>query len=109
MFLANNPDYHTASDIVEVRRIKANLVSVNVERLAREGYLVRQAVQGDRRKARLILTEKAGPVIVQGRQVQRAFFERLFRNTDEETRRAFFAAMETMEKNLDQILEEADQ
>ena len=36
MFLANNPDYHTASDIVEVRRIKANLVSVNVERLARE-------------------------------------------------------------------------
>lgn len=109
MFLANNPDYHTASDIVEVRRIKANLVSVNVERLAREGYLVRQAVQGDRRKARLILTEKAEPVIVQGRQVQRAFFERLFRNTDEETRRAFFAAMETMEKNLDQILEEADQ
>ena len=55
------------------------------------------------------MTEKAGPVIVQGRQVQRAFFERLFRNTDEETRRAFFAAMETMEKNLDQILEDANQ
>ena len=28
MFLANNPGYRTAGDIVEVRRIKANLVSV---------------------------------------------------------------------------------
>ena len=36
MFLANNPDYKTASDIVEVRKIKANLVSVNVEKLVRE-------------------------------------------------------------------------
>ena len=30
MFLANNPEYTTARDIVEVRKIKANLVSVNV-------------------------------------------------------------------------------
>ena len=31
MFLGNNPDYKTASEIVEIRRLKANLVSVNVE------------------------------------------------------------------------------
>lgn len=30
MFLANNPDYSTAGDIVNIRKIKANLVSVNV-------------------------------------------------------------------------------
>ena len=33
MFLANNPGYQTASDVVEVRKLKANLVSVNVDRL----------------------------------------------------------------------------
>ena len=33
MFLANNPDRRTASDIVEFRHIKANLVSMNVDRL----------------------------------------------------------------------------
>ena len=32
MFLANNPEYKTARDIVEIRKIKANLVSVNVDR-----------------------------------------------------------------------------
>ena len=39
MFLANNPGYQTASDVVEVRKLKANLVSVNVDRLVQEGYL----------------------------------------------------------------------
>ena len=58
MFLANNPDYKTASDIVEVRKIKANLVSVNVEKLVRDGYLERKAVEGDRRKVELICTKK---------------------------------------------------
>ena len=47
MFLGNNPAYKTASDIVEIRHIKANLVSVNVDRLVQDGYLVRNQVRGD--------------------------------------------------------------
>ena len=50
MILANNPNYTTARDIVEVRHIKANLVSVNVDKLVQEGFLERRAVLGDRRK-----------------------------------------------------------
>lgn len=44
MFLGNNLKYKNARDIVEIRHIKANLVSVNVKRLVQEGYLTRQAV-----------------------------------------------------------------
>lgn len=44
LFLANNPAYKTASDIVDVRRIKANLVSVNVDKLVQEGLLERRPV-----------------------------------------------------------------
>ena len=75
MFLANNPDYKTASDIVEVRKIKANLVSVNVEKLVRDGYLERKAVEGDRRKVELICTKKAEPVIENGKKLQQDFVE----------------------------------
>ena len=46
LFLANNPECDTASDIVELRKIKANLVSVNVNRLVEEGYLHREPVPG---------------------------------------------------------------
>ena len=53
MFLGNNPEHNTASDIVEIRNIKANLISVNVDRLVRDGYLTRHAVKGDRRKVEL--------------------------------------------------------
>lgn len=62
MFLANNPDHKTARDIVEIRHIKANLVSVNVDRLVQEGYLVRKPVKGDRRKMELYCTEKRKPL-----------------------------------------------
>ena len=106
MFLGNNPAYKTARDIVEMRRIKANLVSVHVDRLVREGYLVRRQVQGDRRKTELLCTEQAQPVIERGRQLQREFFEKLFANTDEEMRRTFSAVMGIIGNNLEAILEE---
>ena len=38
MFLSNNPQYHTASDIVHLRKIKPNLVSFHVEKLVRERF-----------------------------------------------------------------------
>ena len=44
LFLANNSEYKTARDIVEIRKIKANLVSVNVDKLVNEGYLERKSV-----------------------------------------------------------------
>lgn len=63
MFLANNPEFKTARDIVEVRKLKANLVSVNIDKLVNEGYLVRKNVEGDRRKVQLLCTDKAQPII----------------------------------------------
>ena len=106
LFLANNPTYKTARDIVEVRHIKANLVSIHVDRLVREGYLARQAVAGDRRKVELRCTDRARPVIERGRALQSDFFDGLMAGIDEPTRATFFAAMARMEQNLDKILEE---
>ena len=105
LFLANNPTYKTARDIVEVRHIKANLVSIHVDRLVREGYLTRQAVAGDRRKTELLCTEKAAPILARGRQLQKNFSESLFAGMDEARREAFAAALAEIESNLDAILE----
>lgn len=106
MFLGNNPTYKTASDIVEIRHIKANLVSVHVDRLVREGYLERKPLAGDRRKTELRLTERAAPVVAQGREVQTRFFDRLFCNLALEEKTAFFDTLKHMEENLNEILEE---
>ena len=90
---------------MEIRKIKANLVSVNVDKLVRDGYLTRQAVTGDRRKTRLCCTETAQPIIRRGRQLQEAFLERLFRGIDAETKAAFLKTLTMMNDNLDQLLE----
>lgn len=105
LFLANNPAYQTAADIVEVRKIKANLVSVNVDKLVRDGYLTREPMPGDRRKTRLLCTEKARPVIMQGRQLQSAFLQRLFAHTDQQMQDAFLKTIAIMDKNLNELLE----
>ena len=106
MFLANNPDCTTARDIVEFRKIKANLVSVNVDRLVQEGYLLRQPAPGDRRKCRLVCTEKAGPVVQQGRELQETFFRRLARGLEPEDLAAFRRCLEGFRRNLSQMTQE---
>lgn len=105
LFLANNPEYKTARDIVEVRKIKANLVSVNVDKLVNEGYLERKSVEGDRRKIHLICTEKSRDIIKKGQALQQSFIENLFFGMDEETRKVLQQGMMQMENNIEKMLE----
>ena len=100
MFLANHPEYKSARDIVEIRRIKANLVSINVDRLVQEGLLVRREVAHDRRKVELELTEKAAPIVEKGRAVQKQFIDTMLQGIDETTLAAFRTALMQMEKNI---------
>ncbi len=106
MFLANNPEYRTAGEIVEYRKIKANLVSVNVDKLVKDGYLRREAVEGDRRKTQLLCTEKSKPIIKKGREMQADFLEALFTGVDSEMRDMFFTVTDIMNENLDAMTEE---
>ena len=106
MFLSNNPQYKTARDIVEVRKIKANLVSINVDKLVKEGYLERREVTADRRKTELVYTSKADFIIEKGRLVPKTFKDTLFNNMDDSMKEILFKGMEIMEDNLDRILED---
>ncbi len=105
LFLANNPEYRMARDIVELRHIKANLVSVHVERLVQEGYLDRRPVENDRRKTELVCTEKALPIIRRGQSLQEDFFAGLFDGVPDEDREAFQRTIEVMSRNLDRIMQ----
>lgn len=104
MFLANNPEHNTAKDIVELRGLKANLVSVNVEKLVQDGYLNRKSFPGDRRKTLLACTPKAQPIIERGRRLQNSFYEDIFKDVDPASRENFYRVMEMMEHNLNDIL-----
>lgn len=106
MFLANNPEYKTASDIVEIRKLKSNLVSVNVDKLVQEGYLQREAAIGDRRKIQLLCTDKAQPIIDRGRELQDLFLSKMLAGTDEQMQTVFYETLAIIGQNMDQIMED---
>ena len=88
LFLANNPENSTAKeicnpgmdtarDICTYRHLKPSIVSFHVDNLVQQGYLERQDIPEDRRKCRLVCTDKAAPVIRRGRAVQETFSRQL--------------------------------
>lgn len=105
MFLSNNPQYDSASDVVKVRKLKANLVSVNINKLVEDGYLIREDFKNDRRKTRLKVTAKADSIVERGRKLQKKFGETLFANIDEQEKEVFFKVLKQMNSNLDSLLE----
>lgn len=106
MFFGNNPEYDCAKDIVDVRKIKANLVSINVDKLVNDGYLERKLMIDDRRKYRLVLTKQGKALVKKGKEVQDSFFELLFDSVSAKDRSAFNKVLELIDNNLERILED---
>ena len=106
LFVANNPDFATASDICELRGLKKSIVSTHVERLVSEGYLERRAVPGDRRKDALVCTAQAGELIERGRALQVVFAEALLDGVSEDDRDVMERCFQTMDANVDRILKD---
>lgn len=104
LFLANNPQCKAARDIVQKRRVKPNLVSVNVDRLVNMGYLERKAVPGDRRKIELVCTPEADEAIERGRAFRHDFQTRILEGVDESDLEVFRRVIDTVDGNLSNIL-----
>ena len=78
LFLANNPGFDRAADIVSIRRIAKSHVSLSVGNLEKRGLLVRELEEGDRRTAHLKLTDSAHSIIRAGQHLQKQFYTRMF-------------------------------
>ena len=79
-------------------------MSVNVDKLVRDGYLSRETVEGDRRKTRLCCTERAQPIIQQGRRLQADFLEQLFDGIEPQAKDVFLQTIALMNVNLDKLV-----
>lgn len=103
MFLANNPGFDTAREICRCRGLKPGIVSVHVDRLVSEGLLQRQEVPGDRRKTRLVPTDKAQELICRGRLLQKAFADRLLVGLSQEDLDHFSRCLAAFDRNIESI------
>ena len=104
LFLANNPEYDTARDIVEKRHLAKSHVSVGIDTLADRGLLTRFRLEGNRKTIHLRLTGEAAPIVEEGRAAQKQYGKLLFAGFTAEDFRLLTALMDRVAGNVDAAL-----
>lgn len=100
LFLANNPSYDTSRDIVEYRAISKSHVCKSVDSLLRKGYLKDEQDQRDRRLIHLKLQPEVMPIVREAQQMQRDFFNTIYRGIPVEELETVKAALRKMACNI---------
>ncbi|MEV5987630.1 MarR family transcriptional regulator [Streptomyces sp. NPDC052051] len=89
--------------------LAGNSVSTLVNRLARDGYLIRATDPADRRAARLLPTEAATARLRDWRERRTALVRRQVARLDEADREALEAALPALRKLAENLHEEAEE
>lgn len=100
LFLANNPSYDTSRDIVEYRAISKSHVCKSVDSLLRKGYLKGEQDQRDRRLIHLKLQPEVMPIVREAQQMQRDFFNTIYRGIPVEELETVKATLRKMARNI---------
>lgn len=100
LFLANNPSYDTSRDIVEYRAISKSHVCKSVDSLLRKGYLKDEQDQRDRRLIHLKLQPEVMPIVREAQQMQRDFFNTIYRGIPVEELETVKATLRKMARNI---------
>ena len=105
LFLANNPEYDRAVDIVNNRGLAKSHVSMSVTSLESRGLLERIPDPADRRTVHLRLTEKAKEVTEVGVRVQKQFMDYLHQGVTQEQLEMMRLFAERVYENIKNIEE----
>ncbi len=78
MFLANHPQYDTATELVRYRHLTKSHVSLSIRGLLDRGLLRAEHLEQNHRTIHLSLTALTAPIIQDGHAAQKAFRNILF-------------------------------
>ena len=84
LFLANNPCYDRAVDIVNNRGLYKSHVSLYINSLESRGLLIRREDSADRRTVHLVLTDASKEITNKGQMAQKRFFSYLHQGVSQE-------------------------
>lgn len=105
LFLANNPEYDTATDIIEVRRLAKSHVSTSIKALEQADFLKKHYLPGNKKTAHLSVCRKASPLILDGRQAQEHFFQVMFEGLNKEDMQMMQRCFSHIHSNIKKYLE----
>ena len=106
LFLANNPGYDTAKDIIERRRLTKSHVSMSLKDLERRDLVQKEYYPGNQKTAHLRLSSASVQMVAEGQQAQKKFFQTVFRDFNPEDVSRMEDYFERMRKNMQNALKE---
>ena len=107
MFLANNPQFDTASDIVRYRHLTKSHVSMSVHSLQDKGLLKGEHHEPNRRTVHLTVLEAAKPIVSDGRSAQKNYGNILFAGFTDAEYELFVSYMKRIDSNITERLASA--
>ena len=100
MFLANNPQYDTATQIVKYRHLAKSHVSISIRSLQERGLIVGEHKGGNHRSIHLSVADKAMDIIAAGRAAQNKFCEIVFAGFSKEEMEKLQRFTEQVNRNI---------
>ena len=104
MFLYNNPEYKTASDIVKVRKATKSHVSLTIASLEDKGLVARRPKEGSKKFIEIFIQDKASDVLYDGSNIQSQFLKDVFSDISEKEmdlfKRVFLKMCSNAEKRI---------
>ena len=104
MFLANNPQDNTATQIVRYRHLAKSHVSISIRSLQERGLILGEHKGGNHRTIHLSVADKARDIIAAGRVAQGKFCEIVFAGFSKEEIEALHSFTEQVNRNIKEYL-----
>lgn len=106
LFLANNPQYDSAKDIIERRKLTKSHVSTSIKSLTKNNYLKPVYLPNNKKTVHLKLLNSADEIIKAGQQAQKNFFETILKDFSKDEKQIIINAFSKIQRNAQQKLKE---
>lgn len=106
LFLANNPQYDSAKDIIERRKLTKSHVSTSIKSLTKNNYLKPVYLPNNKKAVHLKLLNSADEIIKAGQQAQKIFFETILKDFSKDEKQTIINAFSKIQRNAQQKLKE---
>lgn len=106
LFLANNPLFDTASDIVQIRCLSKSQVSAAVGLLEKRNFLKKSYAGNNRKTVHLEICQEAADAVQDGKAAQERFLQIIFKGIPEKEIEAMKRANVQMLNNIHEYLKE---
>ncbi len=107
LFLANNPEYDTAKEIVERRYLTKSHVSISIRSLEEKRLLRKENRNGDHRTEHLVLLPASEEIVRSGQKAQDSFLRTLTAGLTETERENLRLYLNKIGENAEKGMREA--